>query len=135
MSKKRVVLTFPPTISGEPLTYRLIKDYDLRINILRASINPRKEGKLVLEIENGSDQAIEAGLDFLRSRGVTVEALAREITWDKQECVNCGACTAVCTTAALRLQDDGTLAFDDSRCTACEMCVQACPLRILRVAV
>lgn len=36
MAKRRLVLTFPPRLVEEPITYRLIKDYDLVVNILKA---------------------------------------------------------------------------------------------------
>jgi len=39
MKKTRIVLSFPPSNVEEPVTYRLIKDYDLVVNILRASID------------------------------------------------------------------------------------------------
>ena len=45
MKKERVVLSFNSTNVEEPITYHLIKDYGLMVNILRASIDPRKDGK------------------------------------------------------------------------------------------
>ena len=78
MAKKRVVLTFPPELTEKPLTYHLVKDFDLAINILRAKITPGEEGKLVLELSNGSEEMIEKGLDFLVKQG-GVEAVSREI--------------------------------------------------------
>jgi hypothetical protein len=50
MKKTRVVLSFPPSNVEEPVTYRLIKDYDLVVNILRASIDPGKQGRMVVEL-------------------------------------------------------------------------------------
>jgi hypothetical protein len=34
-----------------PIIYRLVKDYDLEFNILKASITPEQEGLLVLELK------------------------------------------------------------------------------------
>jgi len=34
MQKKKVVLTFPYKLINEPITYHLIKDYDLEVNII-----------------------------------------------------------------------------------------------------
>lgn len=69
MAKKRVVLTFPPELTEKPITYHLVKDFDLAINILRAKITPGEEGKLVLELSNGSEEMIKKGLDFLVQQG------------------------------------------------------------------
>ena len=46
MQKRRVVLTFPQDMIGSPVIYRLVKDYDLILNILRAQVSP-EEGKMV----------------------------------------------------------------------------------------
>jgi len=50
MQKKRVVLSFPPQLIDQAVTYRLIKDFDLMINIMRARITPKEQGRLVVEI-------------------------------------------------------------------------------------
>ena len=96
MAKKRVVLTFPPELTEKPITYHLVKDFDLAINILRAKITPGEEGKLVLELSNGSEEMIKKGLDFLVQQGVGVEAVSKEISLTDEDCIHCGACTAVC---------------------------------------
>ncbi len=33
------------------MIYRLVKDFDLVINIVKANVNPQKEGTMVLEVE------------------------------------------------------------------------------------
>ncbi|NLY89579.1 MAG: 4Fe-4S binding protein [Firmicutes bacterium] len=134
MAKRRVVLTFPPELTEKPITYHLVKDYDLAINILRAKITPGEEGKLVLELSNGSAEMIEKGLDFLVKQGVGVEAVSREIFLTEEECIHCGACTAVCQPGALQVDPEtARLRFDKERCIVCELCVPACPLGIIKV--
>lgn len=133
MIKKRVVLTFPAELTEKPLTYHLVKDFDLAINILRAKITPGEEGKLVVELSNGSEEMIDNGLEFLLNQGVTVEPLSKKISLMEEDCVHCGACLAVCGSGALRLGEDSRLIFDKDRCIVCELCVSACPLRIIKV--
>lgn len=134
MAKKRVVLTFPPELTEKPLTYHLVKDFDLAINILRAKITPGEEGKLVLELSNGSEEMIEKGLDFLVKQGVGVEAVSREISLSEEDCIHCGACTAVCQPGALQIDPEtARLCFDKERCIVCQLCVPACPLGIIKV--
>ncbi len=132
--KKRVVLTFPPDLSEQPITYHLVKDYDLILNILKAKIVPGEEGKMVLEMANGSEENILAGIDYLREQGVVVEPMSKEITLCEDECINCGACTAVCQPKALYLEPEtAALKFDREQCIVCELCVKACPMRIIKV--
>jgi ferredoxin len=134
MAKKRVVLTFPPELTEKPITYHLVKDFDLAINILRAKITPGEEGKLVLELSNGSEEMIKKGLDFLVQQGVGVEAVSKEISLTDEDCIHCGACTAVCQPGALQIDPDtGRLHFEKERCIVCELCVPACPLGIIKV--
>ena len=42
MIKKRYVLNFPPDSGDKPFSYHLVKDYDIRINILKAEVYPEK---------------------------------------------------------------------------------------------
>ena len=53
---KKVVLHFPKRMVDEPILYRLIKDYDLEFNILKASITPEAEGLMVVELKGEQKQ-------------------------------------------------------------------------------
>ncbi len=131
--KRKYVLTFPPKIVTQPITYHLVKDFDLVVNILRAQIEEGETGRLVLEVE-GTKKQIEEGLAFLKSQGVIVQSIARDITLNEEECVVCGLCTGVCPTRALRLDKNWELVFDKEKCVLCENCVRACPVRVIEVA-
>lgn len=135
MAKKRVVLTFPPELVEKPITYRLVKDYDLAINILWARIVPKESGRLVVELSNSSEEKISQGLDYLAAQGVGIEPLSKEISWREEECIHCGACTAVCHSGALYMdKNEWKLRFDKDKCVVCELCVPACPMRVIEVA-
>ena len=59
---KRIVLHFPRRLVDRPIVYKLIKDYDLELNILKASVTPDEEGLLVIELsgeQNKYDQALQ----------------------------------------------------------------------------
>jgi ferredoxin len=131
--KRKFVLTFPPKIVTQPITYRLVKDFDLIVNILRAQIEEGETGHLVLELEGKKDQ-IEKGLSFLKEQGVLVQPIARDISLNEEECVVCGLCVGVCPTEALYLKD-WELIFDKEKCVLCENCVRACPVRVIEVAI
>jgi ABC-type methionine transport system ATPase subunit len=59
---KKIVLRFPKRLVDRPIIYRLVKDFDLEFNILKASITPEQEGLLVLELKGKQE---EYDKDFL----------------------------------------------------------------------
>ncbi|GAB6174635.1 NIL domain-containing protein [Paradesulfitobacterium aromaticivorans] len=131
MSPKRIVLRFGTDISVKPIVYRLVKDYDLVVNIVKADVNPQKEGTMVLEVIG--DQS-EQGLDYLREIGVSVQDLNQEIIRNDDKCVMCGACTAICPTGALYLERNSMeVKFDGDNCVVCQLCVKVCPMRAMEV--
>ncbi len=134
MPKKRIVLSFPPSLTEVPLTYQLVKEFDLAVNILKAKITPGEAGKLVIELANGSEANIQAGIDYIRSQGVQVEPVEKEIVLNEAECIHCGSCTAVCRSKALTIAaPEWQLTFDKEQCIVCESCVKACPMQIIHV--
>jgi L-aspartate semialdehyde sulfurtransferase ferredoxin len=132
MTTRRVVFKFPKSLVEQPITYRLVKDFDLRFNILRARVTD-EEGLLVLGLE-GEELALDKALSWVENQGVVVEPLSRDIVRDDARCVDCGACINVCPTGALIL-DTATreVSFEAEECVACELCVPACPYRAMQV--
>ncbi|MDD3839983.1 MAG: 4Fe-4S binding protein [Clostridia bacterium] len=131
MKKIKLSLRFSPHLTEKPITYHLIKDYDLVINILNAEINFNKAGKLTVEME-GTEENIDKGLRYLEQQGVKYKIFTKTIIWEEDKCVHCGACTAVCPSRALKMdQKDWSLSFDKSKCLVCELCIQACPINAM----
>ncbi|NPV58433.1 MAG: 4Fe-4S dicluster domain-containing protein [Actinobacteria bacterium] len=133
MVRHKVVLHFPHEQVDKPIVSKLVRDYNLDFNILKASITPREEGLLVLEI-TGEDDDYQRGMDYIKSRGVSVQPLSQDIRRNDERCTHCGACLAVCPTDALRA-DRSTMEvlFDDEECVACELCVKVCPPRAMEI--
>jgi ferredoxin len=130
---RRVVIRYPVSLVGEPLIYRLARDFGLVFNILRANVNPEAEGLLVLEI-SGPEEACRAGLEFLETSGVDVQPLALHIHRDETKCTHCGICCSVCPTEALRLDHEAQeVLFQEDLCIACGLCVKACPMKAMLV--
>jgi ferredoxin len=131
MRTRRFVMTFPPEEVERPYIYRLVKEFDLMPNILRASISPQDVGRMVVEL-NGKQEAIDRGLDFLRGQGIRIEALGQEIRMNESRCIQCGACTGFCPTGALRYERPAMkVVFDEEKCVACELCLSACLTRAM----
>jgi len=131
--KDRVVCYFSAAQSEQPIIYRLVKNYDLIFNILKADINPQKEGYLVVELE-GSRESYQEGVAFLRSLGVVVEPLSETVVWQEAICIQCGACASFCPTQALDIdRETMQVSFENSRCVVCGMCLDCCPTRAIQL--
>lgn len=131
MAPKRIVLRFGSDISVKPIVYRLVKDFDLVVNIVRADVNPQKEGTMVLEVTG--DQS-EKGLAYLRELGVSVQDLKQGIVRNEERCVMCGACTGLCPTGALYIERPSMeVHFDEDQCIVCMLCTKICPMRAMEV--
>lgn len=133
MDKKRIVLRFPNKLVDRPITYHLIRDYDLAVNIMNARVTPNEEGLLVVELV-GKKKNLEDGLNYLEDLGVEIQSLAGDIKWDKKKCIHCTACVAICPVGAFTVdRKKMEVSFDKSKCIACELCVKACPYHALNI--
>ena len=133
MQKKRVVLSFPPQLMDQAVTYRLIKDFDLMINIMRARITPKEQGRLVVEI-TGKKPALDAGINYLKEVGVEIQPLAQDVRWHEERCVHCTACVSVCPPKALELdRAKMEVSFKKDKCIACELCLPVCPYQAMEI--
>ncbi|MBP2644644.1 MAG: methionine transporter [Firmicutes bacterium] len=134
MAKERVLLIFSTETYDKALTYHLIHDCNVKINILKASITPGKEGHLLIDID-GSEEDVASAYQYLTQEQIKVVPANRQISIDKDLCIHCGACTAVCFAEAMSLnRDSWQVEFSPKKCIACGLCVNACPLRIISIA-
>ncbi|MDD5571552.1 MAG: 4Fe-4S binding protein [Bacteroidales bacterium] len=134
MNKIKICLYFPPNKVTVPLSYHLIKNFDLQLNILHADIDLAKTGKLIMDVL-GEKKNIEKGLKFIEQQGIKYKIFNKTIIWQEDKCIHCGACTAVCPSGALKLGTiDCMLTFDKEECLVCELCIKSCPLNVMSVA-
>jgi len=128
-----LILHFPTREVEKPVVCNLTKLYDLTFNILKATILPRKEGIMVLEL-TGSKKNFKAGVQYLKDQGVLVKNASQEVTRDEDSCIHCGACTAVCPTGALSVKrPEMQVLFDKKKCSVCELCIHACFTRAMKI--
>jgi ferredoxin len=133
MYSKVVLLRFPKEIVNEAIAVNLVRKYDLSFNILKATIYPRKEGMVVMEL-SGNRKNYYSGIRYLKNIGVKVENIGEDIKRNEEKCYHCGLCTAVCPTGAMYIKrPEMTVAFDKDKCSACEMCVITCPAKAMEV--
>jgi len=133
MISKRIVLHFPHDLADQPIVYKLVKDYDLEFNILKAYITAEQGGLLVLEL-GGENRNYQQGIRYLRDAGVTVQPLSQDVVRNSNRCSHCGACVPLCPAAAFEVVPvTREVHFHDTKCVACGLCVKACPLRAMEV--
>jgi ferredoxin len=130
---KRIVLHFPRRLVDRPIVYRLVKDYDLEFNILKALFTPQEEGLMVLELK-GKQEDYDKGVRYLTKTGVRIQSLSQDVTRNDERCTHCGACITICPTGAFELEPLTRLVnFDNEKCLACGLCIKACPPRAMEL--
>jgi ferredoxin len=130
-----LILRFSKEVVDQPIIYRLVKDFDLEFNLLKATIYPRKEGLIVMELR-GHPKSFRRGIKYLRDSGVKVQRVAHEVRRNEELCYQCGTCTAICPTGALFIErPDMAVGFDAEKCSACELCCPVCPARAMEVQI
>jgi len=133
--KKRFILRFKKDTIDKPIVYRLVKDFNLVFNILRANISPRAESLMVMEVE-GTEANFKKAVRYLKDLNIDTEPMEQDINRDETRCVHCGLCTSVCAPGALSIRDRKAMKveFDYTRCVACELCVRVCPVKAMNVS-
>ena len=133
MVSKKIVLHFPNRLVDQPIVYKLVKEFDLKFNILKAYVTPQEEGLMVLEL-SGKKEDFDKGIQYLESSGVKIQPLSQDVIRNESKCTDCGVCVPICPTQAL-VVDSHTrkVHFYDNKCIACELCVKVCPTRAMEV--
>ena len=130
---KRIVLHFPKRLVDRPIVYRLVKDYDLEFNILKAFFTPEEEGLMVLEI-SGEQKDYDRGIRYLTKSGVRIQSLSQDVVLNEERCTHCGACITICPTDAFELDPQTRrVIFYNEKCVACGLCIKACPPRAMEL--
>ena len=129
----KIVLKFPQQLVEQPIICKLVKDYNLEFNILKAYITPQEEGLLILELRGESEQ-YNKGINYLTQLGVKIQLLSQDIIRNDDRCTHCGACISVCPTGALSIDSiTRKVNFYNDKCIACELCITACPPRAMEI--
>ena len=132
MATEKLMLQFHTKIIKKPIVYRIVKDFDLEFNILRAEITSDLEGKMLIEIK-GPKGKIEECKAYLLQEGVELRETTRDIILDNDACVNCGVCVSLCIGKALCLKEETyEVDFDKEKCILCGLCSNCCPVNAIK---
>jgi ferredoxin len=130
---KRIVLRFPQRLVDRPIVSRLVRDYNLDFNILKASVTQDDEGLMVLEL-SGQQNDYDRGIKYLTSTGVRIQSLSQDVLRNEERCTHCGACVTICPPHAFEVDPvTRRVHFNDEKCVACGLCIKACPPRAMEV--
>ncbi len=126
----RYILTFPPESTFKSLTYDLVKDFDIRLSIIRAEIETGKGGQLILAME-AEEAKLSKAIEYLKSNGVSVSSMSEKVFHDSSRCVHCGSCVSSCPSGALSMSaPDWELSFNPDKCIVCKLCLKSCPMKL-----
>ncbi len=133
MNNIRLTLYFPPDLTCRAFTYDLVKKYDWKINIIKASISEGKEGRLLIDVA-AEEKNLKEGLEYLSDSGIDVKNLEKQVYIDLEQCISCGACTGVCLSGALEMdKNTWELIHNPEKCIVCGLCEPACPIQIIKI--
>ena len=132
MLQRKYLLTFTSDIVNEPITYKIVKSFDLLVNILKADVGDHG-GRLLISVE-GSGEQIEKAVQYLVNAKVQVKELNEYVKKDDERCTDCGMCLSICPVDAFEIDRiSWKISFNADRCIACGMCVDACPPQAINI--
>ena len=73
----KLYLTYPKKLVRAPLIWQATRDFDLVFNIRSASVS-EEVGIIAIELD-GTEEAIEGAIVWLREQGVTVEPIEKNV--------------------------------------------------------
>lgn len=131
--KTKVVLRFPPSLVDHPILCKLAREYNIDFNILKASVTPKEEGVLVVEL-SGKKKDYDSGTQYLTGTGVEIQPLSQDVIRNDERCTHCGSCVVLCPSFALTVvKTTRKIEFDHNKCIACGICVDSCPPRAMEI--
>lgn len=77
MATRKVMLKYPEGLIKEPLVSRMVKRFDVEVNIRRARVT-ETVGEIALELE-GSPDNLERAVRYLEEQGVEVDPLEGDV--------------------------------------------------------
>jgi ferredoxin len=125
----RILLKFSEHIVSKPIVSEVILELEVPITIVTAQLNS-KGGEVLAEVP---EETLDKVVETFRKKGVEV-SLPKLIEVDKEKCISCGSCVALCPVEAITLIEDCSIVFNKEKCvgSTCSACVDACPARAIK---
>ena len=123
----KLLVTFSRGRGRKPIIAQAVRDTGVLINVERAVIDS-SEGEALIDVPDEQCQLVSERMTAL---GAHVRLLDHGVTYNENECVDCGACVSICPREVFSFDPDWKLRLDESRCILCGKCVESCPHRAL----
>lgn len=98
--KQLLTLVLPAENYAKPIIYHLIKEYNIKITILKAEIIPKKQGYLLIEAE-GAEASLQNALQFLAQEQIKTIPDDKQTPVYKIAGAPCNTCAAACFSDAI----------------------------------
>ena len=95
---------------------------DITFNILKFSTGSQGI-KMLIDVP---EDKIKTITESLEKSNIIVNKRGRVLV-DKDKCIDCGACTSLCPTEALHLDENYQLEYFEDKCIGCNLCLDSCP--------
>lgn len=129
--RTKLHLKFPSELTNTPLTYDLIKKFNLKLNILKAEIDFNLIGNILFDVD-GKSTDIAKAIEYLEQNNIESDLIPTTILINEEKCNECGLCTSVCKIKALTINEPHwELKFDSNKCVGCNHCIEVCPSRAI----
>ena len=124
----RILLRFSEENVEEPITSQVILELGIPMRIVTATINSLG-GDILVEVPKVHLKKI---VQAFKAKGVVVK-FPKLIDVNYDQCIDCGACYALCPVNAISFKEDHSVVFDENVCigSPCGLCVDACPARAI----
>ena len=126
----RYMLRFPSDVVDSPIIAKTVLETGILINILRANVD-YNEGTIIINILGDEKEQAKVVKTFI-TQGIEITKLEKNVV-KEEECVDCGACIALCPTGAISFGDDWSVEIEGEKCIRCGVCVEICPLRAIQI--
>jgi NAD-dependent dihydropyrimidine dehydrogenase PreA subunit len=131
MVRKNVILYFSAELTDKPILSGMIREHEVSVNFLQASITPEEAGTMFIWLEGEADNVRHA-LEYLEQAGVRLVFPNKNLVWHEEKCTHCGACIGQCLPRALSMDPLTSLVtLAHETCIACELCIPACAYKAL----
>lgn len=118
--------------ASEPVISKAIFKTGAQFYIMNARVGDWGK-ELVVEII-GSDEQIEEAINNLEKGGARVAKYEEKVTFDRELCVDCGACVTLCPWFAIDILEDWAVKHNKQKCVAgCSLCLKSCPVNAIKI--
>jgi len=125
----KLLVEFGRDMVQEPAIAKAILETGIAVGIERAMIEG-EEGWVLLAVDDNDAKKFSAAL---KKHGISAHVQENSVSYNEEECVDCGLCISLCMKQVFSFDDTWKLVVTPERCVLCGRCAEFCPQRALIV--